>query len=91
MLQLETTSAPVPKAGEVVAFCSHHGLQQETIIKAAWVHHMNAYFDCSVIFRLITVKNQRSQLMSSVVAGSEHRLYPRPRVVLESLMESDQD
>jgi hypothetical protein len=88
MLQVETASAPVPKAEQIASFCLHHKIQQETIIKAAWAHLLHVYFDCdSVTFSWLTVEHQGS---SSPVAGSEHNLHRSPGVILDSLKTIEQ-
>jgi hypothetical protein len=86
MLQLKTRFAPVPGGEAVAAFCSHHGLQQETVLKAAWAHLMSVYFDCnSITFRHITFEQKGASLTFRVVAGSEHKIQLGTRVLLEDL------
>jgi hypothetical protein len=86
MLQLKTRFAPVPGAEIVTAFCSHHRLQQETVLKAAWAHLMSVYFDCnSITFRHITLEQRGACLTFRAVAGSEHKVQLGTRVLLRDL------
>lgn len=86
MLPLRTGSAPVTGAHLVRAFCSHHGLQQETIIKVVWTHLMRVYFDCSgVTFRLITFEHGGASLVSQAIPGSEHKVHLGNGVLIGSL------
>lgn len=86
-LQLERAFALIPE-GKVVssAFYSRHGFQQETVIKVAWAHLMNVYFECnSVIFRLVTFEHHGGSLISRPVEGSEHKIELSPGLVLENV------
>jgi hypothetical protein len=87
----EKACAAFPNAEIVASFCSHHGLQQETVIKAAWAHLANVYFDCgSLTFRLISLESRGSALIASNGLYSEQIVQLSPGVILESLKAIEQ-